>query len=269
MEILADQAQMFFLGYAGIFLCLSIGFIYFKILDSREQAITLWIVSLLMNCLGFVFWAAVIPISNIWNYTLGEIAHVSGFFLIIIGAFRYVRAGKTFVYRIGLCGLSVLWLFSFYLFPIDQSLAVIIRKAIRLVLFIISGLILLKLGRSKKIIGADIASVSLVVCGIFLAISFFIKINYYIYYGILVGLHVLIALSMVAMITVKSLRKAEEYESRIEKLEGILPMCAYCKRIRDKENRWHVLEEYIEDRSNAEFSHGICPDCFTKYKPDK
>jgi hypothetical protein len=40
-----------------------------------------------------------------------------------------------------------------------------------------------------------------------------------------------------------------------------LPICASCKRIRDDHENWHPVESYISDHSQAEFSHGLCPDC--------
>jgi DNA-binding response OmpR family regulator len=48
-------------------------------------------------------------------------------------------------------------------------------------------------------------------------------------------------------------------------LRGILPTCSYCKRIRDDGERWVPIERYIEKRSQAAFSHGICPDCYAKH----
>jgi len=48
-------------------------------------------------------------------------------------------------------------------------------------------------------------------------------------------------------------------------LEGLLPICSYCKRIRDADGGYGSLERYIEQRSGAEFSHGICPDCYEKH----
>jgi DNA-binding response OmpR family regulator len=51
----------------------------------------------------------------------------------------------------------------------------------------------------------------------------------------------------------------------LQQLEGLLPICAYCKRIRDDQERWTSLETYIERRSDAQFSHGICPDCYAKH----
>lgn len=54
-------------------------------------------------------------------------------------------------------------------------------------------------------------------------------------------------------------------------LRGLLPICAYCKRIRDQENEWQQLEDYITLHSEAQFSHSICPDCkelhFGAYAP--
>lgn len=55
---------------------------------------------------------------------------------------------------------------------------------------------------------------------------------------------------------------------RMKYLEGILPVCSSCKRIRDKNDNWHQIESYVHERSDAEFSHGICPDCAEKLYPD-
>jgi DNA-binding response OmpR family regulator len=51
----------------------------------------------------------------------------------------------------------------------------------------------------------------------------------------------------------------------VRHLEGLLPICSYCKRIRDENDEWTSVEAYIEGRSKAQFSHGICPPCYTKY----
>jgi len=51
----------------------------------------------------------------------------------------------------------------------------------------------------------------------------------------------------------------------LQQLEGLLPICAYCKRIRDDRDTWSSLEGYVEQRSEAQFSHGICPDCYKKH----
>jgi len=56
----------------------------------------------------------------------------------------------------------------------------------------------------------------------------------------------------------------EKLTIRIEKLEGFIPICAKCKKIRDDEGYWNQIEKFIEDRSEVEFSHGLCPDCAEK-----
>ena len=53
--------------------------------------------------------------------------------------------------------------------------------------------------------------------------------------------------------------------ARVKRLQGLLPICSYCKKIRNDRNYWQQLENYIGERSEAQFSHGICPDCFEKF----
>jgi len=47
----------------------------------------------------------------------------------------------------------------------------------------------------------------------------------------------------------------------VQKLTGLLPICAYCHSIRDDSNYWHRVEEYVSEHSDVTFSHGICPKC--------
>ena len=65
-------------------------------------------------------------------------------------------------------------------------------------------------------------------------------------------------------------RVAELQEAlvRVKQLRGLLPICSYCKRIRSDENYWQQVETYIADRTDAEFSHGICPPCLEKVRAD-
>lgn len=62
-------------------------------------------------------------------------------------------------------------------------------------------------------------------------------------------------------------RKVEELEAAIEEisqLQGILPMCAYCHKVRDDSNYWQRVDEYINTRTPAQISHGVCPECYEK-----
>ena len=60
----------------------------------------------------------------------------------------------------------------------------------------------------------------------------------------------------------------EQAFAEIKVLKGILPVCSFCKKIRDENNEWHTMEHYISYNSQAEFSHGLCPDCARKHYPD-
>ncbi|MFP4445323.1 MAG: PleD family two-component system response regulator [Desulfosudaceae bacterium] len=61
------------------------------------------------------------------------------------------------------------------------------------------------------------------------------------------------------------LRKALD---NIKTLRGLLPICCYCKKIRDDRGYWSQLEVYIQSHSEADFSHGICPECMEKFHPE-
>jgi hypothetical protein len=50
-----------------------------------------------------------------------------------------------------------------------------------------------------------------------------------------------------------------------KELKGLLPICSVCKKIRDDKGYWNQIEGYIQKHSDAQFSHGICPDCSKKY----
>ena len=55
---------------------------------------------------------------------------------------------------------------------------------------------------------------------------------------------------------------------RIRVLEGFIPICANCKKIRNTQDQWEQMEKYIAEHSLAEFSHSICPDCIRQLYPD-
>jgi phosphoserine phosphatase RsbU/P len=55
----------------------------------------------------------------------------------------------------------------------------------------------------------------------------------------------------------------EESLSQVRRLHGLLPICSYCKKIRDDKNSWQQIEVYVSEHSEASFSHGICPSCLT------
>jgi len=57
-------------------------------------------------------------------------------------------------------------------------------------------------------------------------------------------------------------RELEDALARVKLLQGLLPICSYCKKVRDDRNYWRQVESYLSEHSEVEFSHGICPDCY-------
>ncbi|MCC5843918.1 MAG: hypothetical protein JJU05_06675 [Verrucomicrobia bacterium] len=56
--------------------------------------------------------------------------------------------------------------------------------------------------------------------------------------------------------------------SEVKTLRGFLPICSGCKKIRDDQGYWQLIEQYLSEHSDAEFSHGMCPGCLRKYYPE-
>ncbi len=63
-------------------------------------------------------------------------------------------------------------------------------------------------------------------------------------------------------------RELHQRMQLLKTLHGIVPICSSCRKIRDEQGTWHRLESYLTERTNAEFSHGLCPSCLTEYFPE-
>lgn len=64
------------------------------------------------------------------------------------------------------------------------------------------------------------------------------------------------------------LHKLEEALAHVKQLHGLLPICCYCKKVRDDKNYWHQVESYVARHTDARFSHGVCPECLQKLKKE-
>lgn len=63
-------------------------------------------------------------------------------------------------------------------------------------------------------------------------------------------------------------KRISDYLNEIQAFRGIVPICSHCKSIRDSENNWHSIEEFLFTHPKADFSHGICPKCLKELYPD-
>jgi CheY-like chemotaxis protein len=63
-------------------------------------------------------------------------------------------------------------------------------------------------------------------------------------------------------------RRILGYTTEIRQLRDLIPMCAYCRQIREDDDYWSNLEEYVQSHTKSRFSHGICPQCYAKVMRD-
>jgi hypothetical protein len=87
----------------------------------------------------------------------------------------------------------------------------------------------------------------------------------------------LISFGIYANIVMARLKQSEQQKAKLQKqlqdsltkvLSGFIPICANCKKIRDDKGSWNPIEGYIQGHTDAQFSHGVCPECMMMLYPD-
>jgi len=66
----------------------------------------------------------------------------------------------------------------------------------------------------------------------------------------------------------QAIEARERAAAELRHLEGIIPICSYCRQVRTEAGAWEGLDQYVRSRTDADFSHGICPSCAQKYFPE-
>jgi DNA-binding response OmpR family regulator len=75
-------------------------------------------------------------------------------------------------------------------------------------------------------------------------------------------LHVGVRIVQLQKALMERFQELEDALKRVKQLQGLLPICSYCKKIRNDRNYWEQVDAYITSHSEAQFSHGVCPDCY-------
>lgn len=159
-------------------------------------------------------------------------------------------------------GFIAVWLGV--LTALGRPWAFFLYSALRGVLFLYGGSMILRSLSLRSSTGRNLAGWGLIFWGIY--VLFFPLMPLWpaglpLTFGFLVGFHVLAVVGMTVLIMDRMRVRAETIENHAQRLEGLLPICARCKKIRDDQDHWHSIETYIQERPDAEFSHGICPEC--------
>jgi hypothetical protein len=270
MTMFFDVLNSAYLGYAAVFVCLGFGFLFLRKAAGGEIGPGYWSASFFMNSVGFLFWSGTIPLVP-WQYFLiGEIMHMLGFLTLVCGAYRFT--GNTYR-RWNFYALAVwvaVWVASILLYRHLRYLSYFLLKALRSILFFWAGFMILKRIPSKSLAGRRLSGFSLIAWGVYNLLFAFLQLPVLLHlaFGFLVGFQIMAALGMVVLVVDRMRIRAEQSENRAKRLEGLLPICFFCKKIKDEHNNWHVMEKYIMERSDTEFSHGLCPECAKKHYPD-
>jgi len=70
-----------------------------------------------------------------------------------------------------------------------------------------------------------------------------------------------------AILVARTTQQTRTLMREVKILRGLLPICSFCKKIRSEDNTWVHIEQYVTERSEAQFSHGICPNCLKEHYP--
>jgi PAS domain S-box-containing protein len=68
---------------------------------------------------------------------------------------------------------------------------------------------------------------------------------------------------------IQLIQELQETLKEVRTLSGLLPICAWCKKLRDDEGYWKSVEQYIGERTKAKFTHGMCPECQSKFLSER
>jgi hypothetical protein len=112
--------------------------------------------------------------------------------------------------------------------------------------------------RTALILGA-------ILCTIRFAIQYAWGIPYTLPVAIINAVLRLGILFLITFLCGKLSQQTQALRARVRTLEGFLPTCSYCKDIRDEDGNWHQIEAFVASRTDARFSHGICPECTEKH----
>ncbi len=107
-----------------------------------------------------------------------------------------------------------------------------------------------------------------VLCLVRACVQYAWGIPYAMDFAILNGLTRLGILFFFTWLVAKLSQQTQALRARVRTLEGILPTCSFCKNIRDEDGQWHQMEAYVARRTEARFTHGVCPECTNHHYGD-
>ncbi|MBU0944252.1 MAG: hypothetical protein KJ804_22315 [Proteobacteria bacterium] len=260
-----------FLAFSAIFFCMGFAMFFLRKAAKGEIGPGYWTTSFFLNSAGFLFWAATVTSQPWLFYVIGEALHMLGFITLLCGAYRFTGNDFRRSHFLVLGGFVIAWSGAICLLPQHRLESFLLLMVLRAVLFLGASRLIFTHTTEKPLAGRRLTAGGLLAWGIYvLAFPFIWKFPFLVpmALGFLVGFHVLVVLGLVVMIVDRMRLRAEVSEQQVKILEGCLPICSYCKKIRDEDDHWNQIEMYIRDHSEAEFTHSICPNCAKEHFPE-
>ena len=269
MPVLASLSNAL-VGYAAIFICMSLALFFLQASAGRLPGPGYWSLSLLLNAAGFLLWSGV---ASAWvksAFVVGDAFHMLGFLALVYGVYRFTEISRQWPFAVGSAIVILAWIGTMSLIAHHSPIAFVPFSLLRSLIFIVAGTLVFRRIPAEFKVGRRFAGWALLVWGVYV-LAFPLAMHSpsasAAALGLLVGLQLLATLGLTLLIVDRLRTRAERYEHQIQHLEVLLPVCSYCKRIRDDDGEWHVLEEYINEHTSAKLSHGICPDCAREHYP--
>ena len=140
MTVFVDSILESNLGYASLFICVGVGFLFLKRVDRGEPGPGYWALGFFLNALGFLFWSTAIPLPAASYLLIGEVFHVAGFMMMITGLYRFTGHAYGRGFFVGVAAWLVaeavcIALLRTYTYPAGVAL-----KLLRAGLFVAAGL---------------------------------------------------------------------------------------------------------------------------------
>lgn len=205
MTVLSSMYDSF-LGFAMILFCAGLGLLSFVKNTNKSSAMILFTSSLFLNSLGFFLWAGTITSMPKYFFIAGELTHFMGFIMLCLGVQIFSGFSTTSRFWRVIALLIVIWLFAAYCMDSHKILRFMVLVGIRALIFIWSGITILRSSHIPNISGKIMAGSSLVVWGVYVLFFRVLWTNPSLIpmgFGLLIGFHIIFILGIIQIVLYK------------------------------------------------------------------
>lgn len=273
------RTLLFVVSLLGLVICLA--FVYVQTTRKTYAGFCAWTLSSFASFAGLLLASLRGAIPDLGSIVLGGVLIVSTVVFIAYGLDLFLAQPVRWKYYVVLMVMTTAgFLFFTYVLPSVNARIVIVSGAIIVIdlwcaFLVWNGVARMLGGHNLFLIAAFMLSALLNAVRFVLA-AFYDPIIpdlmaashlHAVTLLLMTGVHIFMNLGLLLLNFQRVEQDLSVSLDEIKILKGIIPICASCKKVRDDKGAWNQIESYIRDHSEAEFSHGICPDCISKLYP--